>query len=154
MNNISPSTTDKSVNEVHLIGQLAQDPLKKLTNTGKAVATSSLYVAATARTTTYVRIVAFEDCAELLLGSGVIPARRHLLGHAEPGDQRLGVVGTQFSLPPRENSAELLLGPGMIPARRHLPGNAEPGRQRVRVIGTQYVPLVNQSPLILLDRLV
>jgi len=66
MNNISPSTTDKSVNEVHLIGQLAQDPLKKLTNTGKAVATSSLYVAATARTTTYVRIVAFEDCAELL----------------------------------------------------------------------------------------
>jgi hypothetical protein len=30
------------------------------------MATSSLYVAATARTTTYVLIVAFEDCAELL----------------------------------------------------------------------------------------
>ena len=66
MKNISPSTAAKHVNEVHLIGQLAQNPFKKLTHSGKAMATASLCMAAGARTTTYVRIVAFEDCTELL----------------------------------------------------------------------------------------
>jgi single-strand DNA-binding protein len=58
----------KHINEVRLGGVLAQAPTKRLTSTGNAMATGSLCVAATAKSRSYVRFVAFENQAELIAG--------------------------------------------------------------------------------------
>ena len=64
----------------------------------------------------------------------MIAAGRHLLGDAEPGEQRIRVIRAQRPLAGLKHIPELVLGPGMIAAGRHILGDAEPGGQRIRVI--------------------
>ena len=78
----------------------------------------------------------------------MIAARRHLLGHAEPGGQRIRVIRAQRPPPGREHILELVLRRGVLPARRHLLGDAEPGGQRVHVIRSQRVLLIDQGLLV------
>ena len=61
-----PQPAKPHINNVTLAGVIAKDPTVKFTNTGKKLASTSLCVATTAKTKTFIRIVAWEEMADVL----------------------------------------------------------------------------------------
>ena len=92
-----------------------------------------------------------EHRPEFALGRGMLSPRRHFLGDAEPGRERVRVIGAQR--PPLIGQGLLVQHDGLVRAAGLLAGRrqAGPAGQRVRVIQPELALLIGQGPLVQRD---